>query len=95
MKNVKKTIGFDRMSLNAKLPSGASLKFSIGRSGEKLELAFSNDIKILKEQMIKMTNWIKTRPTETNIQRFERLENLLNSCNTSVEVMDKIEQNIF
>ena len=47
MANVKKSIGFDNMRLSAKLPSGASLKFSIGRSGERLEMAFSNDEKYL------------------------------------------------
>jgi hypothetical protein len=44
---INKSIGFDRMSITAKFPSGANFRYFIGRSGEKLETAFSNDPAII------------------------------------------------
>ena len=63
---IKKKISYDIMTIQAKLPSGASLKFSINRSGERLEVAFSNNTIVLKEQTDAIQNWLKLRKGENN-----------------------------
>ena len=88
---VRKNIGFDRMSINAKFPSGASLKYSIGRSGEKLELAFSNDSAELKKQIKIVSKWLELRKGETNKNVFDRLETLCKKCNSGKEFMSYIK----
>ncbi len=85
---IKKSIGFDRMSISAKFPSGANFRFSIGRSGEKLELAFSNDPAELKEQSRIFVNWIKFREGEKNEDRFNRLEGLCKKCKSGKELIN-------
>lgn len=84
---IKKSIGFDRMSISAKFPSGANFKFSIGRSGERLELAFSNDSAELKEQSKIFVNWMKFRDGEKNEDRFNRLEELCKKCRSGKELI--------
>ena len=69
---INKSIGFDRMSITAKFPSGANFRYFIGRSGEKLEIAFSNDSKELKEQSKIFAAWVKLRKGKTNIDVFNR-----------------------
>lgn len=85
---IKKTIGFDRMSISAKFPSGANFKYSIGRSGERLELAFSNDNSELKEQTKIFMNWMKYRDGEKNADRFNRLEELCKKCKSGKELIN-------
>lgn len=84
---IKKTIGFDRMSISVKFPSGANFRFSIGRSGEKLEIAFSNDPKELKEQSKIFQNWMKFLEGEKNEDRFNRLENICKKCKSGKELI--------
>jgi hypothetical protein len=92
-KSVKKSIGYDRLSLSAKLPSGASLKFSINRGSERLAMAFSNDSKIAGEQLKAMSSWLKFRDEdETNIQRIERLESVLKMSNSGAEVIANLDK---
>ena len=88
---ITEKIGFDNMSISAKLPSGASIRFSIGRSGERLTLAFSNDDAVLKEQTRKMSKWLELRKDENNLQRFVRLRSVLEGAKNSLEVMEKLE----
>jgi hypothetical protein len=88
---VKKTNGFDRMSLTAKFPSGASLKFSVGRSGDRLELAFSNDSVELKKQMKIVSKWLDFQGDEKNQDRFDRLEALCMKCKSGAEFMANIK----
>jgi len=64
------------MWIKAQFPSGANFRFSIGRSGERLAMAFSNDQKILREQMKIFMKWLNFREGETNQQRFDRIEDL-------------------
>lgn len=87
---VKRTNGFDRLSLTAKFPSGASLKFSVGRSGDRLELAFSNDPSHLSRQAKIVAEWMDFREGETNQDRFDRLESLCKKCKTGAEFMSHI-----
>jgi len=88
---VKRVNGFDRMSLSAKFPSGASLKFSVGRSGERLELAFSNDSAELKIQSKIISKWLDFQKGETNQDRFDRLESLCRKCKSGKEFMSHIK----
>ena len=88
---VKRVNGFDRMSLSAKFPSGASLKFSVGRSGEKLELAFSNDSAELKIQSKIVSKWLDFKEGEKNEDRFNRLEALCKKCKSGKEFMTHIQ----
>jgi hypothetical protein len=91
---ISKRIGFDSMSISGKFPSGASLKFSIGRSGEKMELSFSNDINVLKAQMKTFKSWMDYRPNETNLDRFDRLEKILQGCQSGAQVISKMEADL-
>jgi len=88
---VKRTNGFDRLSLTAKFPSGASLKFSVGRSGDRLELAFSNDSAQLSKQAKAVAEWMDFRDGEKNQDRFDRLEDLCKKCKSGAEFMSHIK----
>ncbi len=88
---ITKRYGFDNMRLDAKLPSGASISYRVGRSRETLELAFSNDDATLTLQTKEMQAWLKIRKGETNQHVFDRLENVLKSCRSGAEVMAKIK----
>jgi len=88
---VSKRIGYDSMSISGKMPSGASLKWSINRNGERLEVAFSNDTKVLKYQVEVVNKWIEYRNGESNQSRFDRMETLLKSCNSGSEVITKMQ----
>jgi hypothetical protein len=85
---IKKSIGFDQMSISAKFPSGANFRFFIGRSGERLTLAFSNDTKELDEQSKIFAAWMKLRTGETNMDRFNRLEELCKKCKSGKELIN-------
>ena len=87
---ITKKYGFDNMSIAAKFPSGASYRFSVSRSGERLTLAFSNDDKELAAQTKIFANWMKFRPGELNQGRFERLEELTKTCKSGKELINKI-----
>ena len=80
------------MSITANLISGAFLKYKINRNGESLELGFSNDRAILKEQTSKMAQWLKLRDKETNQDVFNRLEKLLQSSKSGAEVISNLEK---
>jgi len=69
----------DKMSLTAKFPTGGTLHFSVGRGGERLEVAFSNNDAELKEQTETVKEFVKFRYKEVNQGRFDRLESLLNA----------------
>ncbi len=90
---VTQKVNHDSMTLTAKFPSGASLKWRIGRGGEHLEVAFSNDTKTLREQTAKINKWLQYRPNENNQMRFDRLEALLKGCKSGAEVIAKIDSN--
>ena len=88
---ITKKIGFDRMAISAKFPSGASLKFSIGRSGETLDLRFSNDRSELKKQSKIMSKWLDFKKGEkTNAERFDRIESFLAPFKSGAQVMAAI-----
>jgi hypothetical protein len=89
---IKKKIGFDRMSMQISFPSGASLDYRIGRSGEKLAIAFSNDDAELKRQMKITSNWLKLRKGENNQQCFDRLEAAARKCKSGKEFINLITQ---
>lgn len=82
---------FHKMSLSAKFPSGAQLKFSICNEpfDECLELRFSNDEKVLREQMKIMKKFLEPKSNENNEQRFSRLEALIIGCRSGSEVIQK------
>ena len=89
---VKRTNGFDRLSLTAKFPSGASLKFSVGRSGDRLELAFSNNRAELQKQSKLVADWLDFQDGEKNQDRFDRLEALCKKCKSGAEFMSHIKK---
>lgn len=91
---VSKRIGHDSMTISAKFPSGATLSFSINRSGEKLALAFSNDQKVLQEQTKVMSKWLEPHKNETHQQRFDRLESVLRASASGAEVISKVSHEI-
>jgi len=87
MTSIKKRIGFDNMSMTVKFKSGANFKYSIGRSGKKLQLAFSNDSNELKNQMEIFQLWLK-KENLTHEERFSKLETLCNKCNSGKELIE-------
>ncbi len=81
----------DSMWIKAQFPSGANFKFSIGRAGERLALAFSNDRKELKKQTKIFMDWLEYREGENNSQRFDRVEKLCKNCKSGGQVIKAIE----
>jgi hypothetical protein len=88
---VKKTITYDRMSISSTMLSGESFKFSISRSGEKIVLAFKNDESVIKQQFQVIKNWLSFKNGEDNLQRFDRIEKILNLSNSSNELINAIQ----
>ena len=88
---VKKTITHDYLSMNASFPSGATFKWSVGRSGERLAIGFANDEATSQKQAKTILQGLKHRKDETNIMVFDRLEILLKSCKSGKEVISKME----
>jgi len=82
---IKKRYTHDRMSISVNFPSGANLKFMVGRTREKLELAFSNDIKELKKQHQTVLNWVKLKKGETIQSQFDRIENISKQVKSGAE----------
>lgn len=82
---VVKNYSHDTMKLRAKFPSGAKLLFSVGRTGETLEVRFSNNRKELAEQAKMVQKWLQFRKDETNQDRFDRLEMACNSARSGKE----------
>jgi hypothetical protein len=89
---IKKVNRYDSMSLSAKFHSGASLKFLVNRSGERLEVAFSNDPEMAKEQTRTLAKWLEPRDKEVNSDIFERLEKLCKECTSGKDLISKITQ---
>jgi hypothetical protein len=92
MAKIKKSIGHDRLSLSAKFPTGAELRFSISRLGERLMVAFSNDKKEGDMQMQSLRSWLEFRDGETNLDRINRLAELVKGCKSGKEVIEKINK---
>jgi hypothetical protein len=91
---ISKKYGFDTMSISAKFPSGASYKFTAGRSGERLMIAFSNDDMEAKVQMRIFQNFMKFQPKETNEGRFNRLEELTKKCSSGKSLIKLMEETL-
>jgi hypothetical protein len=91
---VRKNYGFDNMSISAKFPSGASYRFSVGREGERLMIAFSNDDAEAKVQMRIFQKWIKFQPKETNEGRFNRLEEITKKCQSGKQLIKLMEESL-
>ena len=88
---ITKRYGFDNMRLDANLPSGATLSYRAGRTGTKLEIAFSNDDATLKLQMKLMSAWLKFRKNETHQNVFDRLEKVLQASKSGAEVINNLK----
>ena len=66
---IKEKLNHDSMWIRAQFPSGAHFKFHVNRNGETLELAFSNDTSILRNQQRVFMKWMDLR---AEIEREER-----------------------
>lgn len=88
---LSKRIGHDSMSISGKMLSGALVKLTIGRNGEKLEVAFGNDEAVAKRQLAELKEWLKNRKNETNQERFDRLEKVLLASDNSTEFMNNLK----
>ena len=91
---ITKKYGFDNMSISAKFPSGASYRFSVGRGGERLAMAFSNIDSESKVQLRIFGNFMKFQPKETNEGRFNRLEELTKKCRSGKELIKLMEETL-
>jgi hypothetical protein len=91
MTKIKKRYTFDSMKLEAIMQSGATVKFSITRSGERLVSCLSNDINIAKAQTESLSVWIKRRDKESNRERFDRLEKVLSESNSVAELIANLK----
>ena len=93
--DVKVSIRHDSLSISGKFKSGANFKFKIGRNGETLSLAFSNDTNELKEQTKIFFEYLKFRGDETNLDRINRLEKLCDGCSSGKELINKMQKQNF
>jgi hypothetical protein len=88
---IKKSYSHDRMRIQINFFTGASLSFNVSRSGETLNVAFSNDRVELKKQSTQIEQWLKLRKGETNQDRFDRLENVAKKAKSGKEFMELIK----
>lgn len=92
MTDTKLSITHDKLTLKAKFDSGASLIFSIGRYGETLTTAFSNDKAVNKKQCETLSGWLESQYTgEPNIERIKRLESLCKHAKSGAELISLVE----
>lgn len=87
---IQKRFTQDNMSMKINFASGAHLRFMVGRSGEKLDVAFSSDAVILKQQSAALQKWLDYREGETNQHRFARLEKLVAGCSSGSDVITNL-----
>jgi hypothetical protein len=92
MTTIKKTITSERLAISASFLSGGKLNFSIGRSGERLSIAFSFNDAIAKLQSKAIMNWIAFMENETNLDRINRLEELCRKSNSGSELIKLMKQ---
>lgn len=90
-KKITKQYYHDSMRFKVQFPSGASLMYRVGRSSEKLELAFSNDTTELKKQTQLVNEWLKMGPKETVKDVFDRLEKTCLKVNSGKEFIEAIK----
>jgi len=90
MCKINRTVGHDNISISARFPSGANFRFSIGRNGERLSLAFSNDDVELSKQVRIFDTWLKFRDGETNLERLDRLEKICTGCQSGGQVIKRM-----
>lgn len=88
---VKKSIGHDRMSISAKFPSGGTYRWNISWAGERLTIAFSDDVAVAKNQIATMQKWLKLRKGESRLDAFNRLEALTKTCSSGKELISKMK----
>lgn len=91
MTKITKKYGFDRMTITGVLQSGANVKFSVGRTGERLTAGLSNDMKVAKVQMQQLSDWVRLRENETNQDRFDRIEMVLLKSNSSIDLINNLK----
>ena len=81
------------MTLTAKFETGGTLHFSVGRGGERLEVAFSNDDNELMKQTETVKKYMEFRKCELNADRFDRLETILSvqgGCKSGRQVVSRM-----
>lgn len=88
---ISKRVGYDSMTISGKMMSGASVKLTINRNGERLESALSNDPDVAGKQLATLTSWLKLRKGESNEDRFDRLEKVLNLSENSTEFINNLK----
>jgi hypothetical protein len=88
---IQKKVNHDSMWLKATLPSGGYFKFTVNRSGEKLEMAFSPDNAIAKRQSRVFMDYMKLRKGETNQDRFNRLEELAKISYSGANLLNRMQ----
>jgi hypothetical protein len=91
---IRSKIDHDKMQIDGRFPSGAKFSFLVTRTGERLDVAFSNDSKELKEQTLIFNQWIKLRKEETNAERFARLEAFSCTCSSGKELIEKMKYSL-
>lgn len=91
---IKEKLNHDSMWIKGQFPSGAHFKFHVNRNGETLELAFSNDVNILRNQQRVFMKWMDFRKGEKHIDRFNRLKAIVAGCKSGGELIAKMEKEL-
>ena len=81
------------MWISAKFPSGASYRFSVGRNGERITMAFSNNNAESNIQLKIFNEYMKFHKGETNEDRFNRLERLTKQCTSGKMLIELMKEN--
>lgn len=74
-KKIVRTVTHDRLAILRNFDNGQFIRFSIGRSGENLNVGL-NDPEAAKTLLKELDIFVKFRNDETNIDRIDRLENI-------------------
>lgn len=90
---VKIKITHDRLQLTANFLSGASLKWTISRTGETFTWGGSNDPIEAKKQLATISLWCR-KQTGTNQERMEKAEYLLIPCITGKQAIERMDMDL-
>lgn len=85
-KKVTKKIGHDSMYVTATYATGGNFRFSIGRNGERIGWAGSNDPKVNAAQAKAFVVFAKHRDGENNGELLERIRVAASAANDMAEL---------
>lgn len=89
-KSVKKTVGHDALAVEVRYPTGGRVRFSIGRTGDRLAVAGASGAEG-QRQMAVLADWTEARGGETHGQRIDRVHALMSQAESVGDLVRLVE----